>query len=67
MELTTTTIIDCTGRISHRLTLQLDGTVTVAFADGREARLDPHARVNFTPCVPVGDALMDAARSLRPG
>ncbi|MCC5953234.1 MAG: hypothetical protein JJU45_14165 [Acidimicrobiia bacterium] len=56
-----TDLLDCTGQVSHVLVLDLDGTVRIEFSNGRRARIDPCHRVNLTPGVAVGAALMDAA------
>jgi hypothetical protein len=57
---------DCQGRVSHTLTLLLEGTVRIDFANGRSAVIDPHTRQNLTPHVVVTDALMDQAAQVRP-
>lgn len=58
--------LDCSGRISYTLTLLVDGTVDIAFADGRRARLDPASGANLTPEVHVPPSLMQHAAQLRP-
>lgn len=60
-------LFDCQGRVSHRLRLEADGTVTVRFiASALSARVDPRTRRNLTPQVPVPDALLDQAAGLQP-
>jgi hypothetical protein len=59
-------LLDCSGRVSHTLTLQPDGLVRIDFASGRQATVDPRTRRNLTPQVPVGQALLDRAVQLRP-
>jgi hypothetical protein len=59
-------LLDCSGRVSHTLTLLPDGLVRVDFATGRRATVDPRTRRNLTPHVPVGAALLDRAAQLRP-
>ncbi|MBL8775185.1 MAG: hypothetical protein JNK12_04615 [Acidimicrobiales bacterium] len=58
--------LDCSGRISHTLTLLIDGTVEISFADGRRARLDPASGTNLTPDVHVPPGLVHQAGQLRP-
>lgn len=66
-DLASVELLDCHGRVSHRLTLEADGTVTIAFAaSGRTARVDPDRRANLTPHVPVPETLLDRAATLRP-
>jgi hypothetical protein len=59
-------LLDCSGRVSHTLTLLVDGLVRIDFANGRRAIVDPRTRRNLTPDVPVGPALLDRAAHLRP-
>jgi hypothetical protein len=59
-------LLDCSGRVSHTLTLLVDGLVRIDFANGRRATVDPRTRRNLTPGVPVGPALLDRAAHLRP-
>lgn len=59
-------LLDCNGRVSHTLTLQLDGTVRIRFS-GREAVVDPRTRRNLTPDVAVHDTLVEAACTLAAG
>lgn len=61
-----TVLHDCQGRISHILTLLLEGHVRIDFADGRHAVIDPSTRQNLTPQVVVPDSLMDKAVQVRP-
>jgi len=58
--------IDCDGRVSHTLTLEIDGTVRVELPGGRVARIDPGTRQNLTPHVPVPTTVIDQAVHLRP-
>jgi hypothetical protein len=61
-------LLDCQGRVSHTLTLLLDGCVEVRFAgSGVAAIVDPIHRACLTPGVHIHDDLMDAAAGLRPG
>ncbi len=66
MELVSFDVLDCHGRVSHRLRLELDGTVTIRFEGGPTAKVDPTRRQNLTPHVTVSPSLMDAAVSLTP-
>lgn len=54
-------LLDCDGRVSHTLTLGLDGTVSVRFRTGHIARIDPHTRTVLTANVTVSAALLDQA------
>lgn len=61
-------LLDCHGRVSHRLTLGVDGTVLLTMCDtGVAVLIDPARRVVLTPGVTVPPALLDAAASLRAG
>jgi hypothetical protein len=64
--LTSTSLLDCNGRVSHTLTLLPDGCVTIRFPDGRTAKVSPVGRVNHTPHISVTPSLMDAACTLTP-
>jgi hypothetical protein len=64
--LISTSIIDCQGRATHTLTLQLDGTVEVRSAMGDRLLIDPARRCCLTPGARVPEQLMDLAASLRP-
>lgn len=67
MQLATAHILDCQGRTTHVLTLEIDGTVTIAYRQGgHTVRVDPRSRTVLTPGAHVPDALMDEAASLRP-
>jgi hypothetical protein len=59
-------LLDCSGRVSHTLTLLIDGLVRIDSANGRTATVDPRTRRNLTPHVPVGPALVDRAAQMRP-
>jgi hypothetical protein len=59
-------LLDCSGRVSHTLTLLIDGLVRIDSANGRTAIVDPRTRRNLTPHVPVGPALVDRAAQMRP-
>lgn len=64
--LVTEELIDCFGSLTHRLTLEIDGTVSITFASsGVTARVDPSTRTILTPGVTVPAALMDHAASMR--
>lgn len=64
--LTTTALIDCTGQISHRLTLQFDGMVRIDYTAGRSVTVDPATRTVLTPGAHIESTLMDQAVMLRP-
>lgn len=59
--LTRVELLDCDGRTSHTLVLELDGTITVRFRAGHCARIDPVTRTVLTPGVTVPVGLLDAA------
>lgn len=61
-----TVLHDCSGKVSHTLTMLADGTVRIELANGRVARIDPRTRTNLTPQVPVPDSVVDHAVRLRP-
>jgi hypothetical protein len=62
--LRTATIIDCTGQVTHQLTLRIDGTVEVRFANGTAAVADPRSRTSLTTGVPIPDALWSEIASM---
>lgn len=55
--LQTAEVFDCSGQITHRLTLQVDGTVHVTFANGRTALADPATRTCLTPGTTIPEGL----------
>ncbi len=64
--LVTEDLIDCNGHATHRLVLEIDGTVTVTFASsGVSARIDPSTRAVLTPGVHVPQQILDHAASMR--
>lgn len=66
--LLTEEIIDCFGQPTHRLVLEVDGTVTITFVtSGVAARVDPATRTVSTPGVSVPPTLIDHAASMRLG
>lgn len=66
MHLITEELLDCQGRTTHRLVLELDGSVTVTFASsGVSARIDVDRRAAVTPGVHVPPQIMNAACALR--
>ena len=64
MDLATTTLIDCTGQVTHTLTLLVDGTVRVRFPSGVEADIDPRTGTVLTPGRIVPEQVVAAARTL---
>ncbi|WCO65501.1 hypothetical protein PO878_13440 [Iamia majanohamensis] len=67
MELARALVLDCQGRTTHTLVLEVDGTVTIRFhPGGAEARVDPRTRTVLTPSVTVPAGLLDEAAALRP-
>jgi hypothetical protein len=67
MDLATTTLIDCTGHVTHTLTLLVDGTVRVRFSSGVEADIDPRTGTVLTPGRVVPEQVVAAARTLAVG
>lgn len=64
--LVTEELIDCSGQLTHRLVLEIDGTVSITFASsGVTARVDPATRALLTPGIHVPPQLMDHAASMR--
>ncbi|MEL6891417.1 MAG: hypothetical protein AAFP84_07465 [Actinomycetota bacterium] len=64
--LVTEELIDCFGQLTHRLVLEIDGTVTITFAtSGVTARVDPTTRTLLTPGIHIPPSLMDHAASMR--
>ncbi len=66
--LATDELIDCFGQVTHRLVLEIDGTVTVTFvSSGVTARINPSTREVLTPGVHIPPALLDHATAMRVG
>ena len=64
--LVTEELIDCFGQTTHRLVLEIDGTVTITFVtSGVSARVDPTTRAVLTPGIQVPSAILDHAASMR--
>lgn len=63
--LATTSLIDCTGQVTHTLVLQIDGTVLVRFRNGGSAVVDPQSSTVLTPGVLVPEPVIAAARAFR--
>ena len=64
--LVTEELIDCFGQSTHRLVLEIDGTVTITFVkSGVTARVDPTTRAVLTPGIQVPQAILDHAASMR--
>ena len=55
--LRSTDLMDCSGHVTHRLTLRLDGNVDVTFSSGHTAVVDPATRTCLTPAMTIPDAL----------
>ena len=62
--LTSVDVLDCTGKTTHTLTLQMDGNVRISMPTGVVAVVDPHRRTVLTCGVEVPSTLLDAAVSL---
>ena len=64
--LVTEELLDCNGRVTHRLVLDLDGTVLVTICGGSTTiRVDPKRRLVLTPGAHLPAALLDAACGMR--
>ncbi len=64
--LVTEELMACFGQPTHRLVLEIDGTVTITFtSSGVVARVDPLTRAVLTPGVHVPTALLDHAATRR--
>ena len=64
--LVTEELIDCFGQSTHRLVLEIDGTVTITFVtSGVTARVDPTTRAVLTPGIQVPQTILDHAASMR--
>ena len=61
MDLITETVLDCTGRVTQRLHLRLDGTVEIVDAHRNRALVDPVHRACLTPGMSVAPHVMDLA------
>lgn len=59
-------LLDCSGKVTHTLTLLVDGTVAITFAAGHRAIVDPLARRCLTPGMHLEPTLLDAAGAMRP-
>jgi hypothetical protein len=57
-------LFDCTGRVTHTLTLQIDGSVRIRTHGGGEVVVDPIRRTALTAGAVVADTLLDAAAQL---
>jgi hypothetical protein len=64
VDLGTQLITDCSGTVTHRLSLRLDGTVEIVDGRGNRAIVEPRLRTCLTPGAHVAPYVMDAAASL---
>lgn len=62
--LTSHHVVDCTGQVTHTLTLLVDGTVRIAFAGGRKIVAHPDTHSCLTPGASVPEALWPEVTSL---
>jgi hypothetical protein len=67
MSFVTSSLIDCSGRVTHSLTLMPDGVVRVEFAGGTTADIDPRSGTVLTPGRAVPEQVVAAARTLAVG
>lgn len=65
--LASSTILDCTGRVTHTLILRPDGRVTVRFSSGVEGIVCLHERRCITRGVIVDETVLHAALALARG
>lgn len=63
--LVSTDLLDCTGRVTHQLTLRVDGNVDVTFGGGHTAVADPVARRCLTPGMTIPEGLWPQIVALR--
>lgn len=63
--LQTSDIFDCTGQVTHTLTLRIDGSVQVTFANGCTAVADPHHRACLTAGMTIPEHLWPEIAALR--
>jgi hypothetical protein len=64
MDLRSEDIVDCTGRVTHRLRLRLDGQVEITDARHNRAVIDPINAVCLTPGMSVSPHVMGIAVSM---
>ena len=67
MSFVTSSLIDCSGRVTHSLVLMADGFVRVEFAGGATADIDPRTGTVLTPGRNVPEQVIAAARTLAVG
>ncbi|MDE0802164.1 MAG: hypothetical protein OSA99_02455 [Acidimicrobiales bacterium] len=65
--LQTSDVFGCHGQVTHTLTLRIDGTVQVRFANGRTAVADPERRTCRTPGITIPDSLWPEIAALSLG
>jgi hypothetical protein len=63
-DLITTSLLDCSGVVTHRLTLLADGTVEIRFPSGGTATVEPRTGRVLTPGRVIPEQVLAAARSL---
>jgi hypothetical protein len=67
MSFLTSSLIDCSGRVTHSFTLMPDGFVRVDFTGGASADIDPATGTVLTPGRVVPEQVVAAARALAVG
>lgn len=70
MDLLTERLLDCQGRVTHTLVLEIDGLVKVTIhatghSPGVTCRIDPQTGKVLTPGVHVTESVVAAARCLQ--
>jgi hypothetical protein len=63
-DLISTALLDCSGVVTHHLTLLPDGSVEIRFASGTTALVEPRSGTLLTPGRIVPEQVLAAARSL---
>lgn len=58
-----TSLIDCTGQVTHTLIRQIDGRITVRFHDGRAIDVDGSTLTVLTPGAHLPEPVMAAVRT----
>jgi hypothetical protein len=64
MDLISTELIDCTGQVTHKITLLFDGSIEIRFGAGLTARWHPETGVTDPPHVRIPEQVLAAAREL---
>ena len=60
-----TSLIDCSGRVTHTLIRQIDGRITVRIHDGRTIEVDGSTLTVLTPGAHLPESVMAAVRAFQ--